>query len=173
MAKVNAQLLGFNAGEVSKLALARVDLAKMRLSADSQLNWLPWVMGPMMLRPGLLYVGEVYDDVQGIEVPFVFSKLDTALLELTPNLLRVRVGEALVTRVAVGTVVLDPTFTGSGSHWTTSNTTAGCTATYTGGKATLTASARGGLAQIDRRSRSGAGTTTKNTASGLSSRSVR
>ena len=32
------------------LYCARVDVAKMRMAAACQLNWLPWVIGPMMLR---------------------------------------------------------------------------------------------------------------------------
>ncbi len=98
MAHDNAALYGFNAGEVGKHALARVDVAKMRLSAACQVNWLPWVTGPMMLRPGLLHVGEVLSDSQSQLVPFVFSKLDTALLEFTNNALRIWINEQLVTR---------------------------------------------------------------------------
>jgi hypothetical protein len=41
---------------------------------------------------------------------FIFSKLDVALLELTDELLRVWVAEALVTRAAVSTAITDPTF---------------------------------------------------------------
>jgi hypothetical protein len=52
MGRTNASLLAFNRGEVAKLALARVDLERMRLSAETQVNWMPTVLGPMMLRPG-------------------------------------------------------------------------------------------------------------------------
>jgi hypothetical protein len=146
--RVNAPLMALNRGECSKLALARVDLAKLQLAAECQLNWMPWVMGAMMLRPGLNYVGEVDGDNPAWLIDFIYSKTDTALLELTANKLRVWINDALLTRVAVSTTVLDPTFTGTGSHWTTSDTTDGCTATVTGGVATLTASARGGLSRI-------------------------
>ena len=60
--RANAPLYSLNAGEVSKIALARVDVAKLRMAAACQLNWLPYVVGPMSLRPGLLYVGEVLGD---------------------------------------------------------------------------------------------------------------
>ena len=60
--RANAPLYSLNAGEVSKIALARVDVAKLRMAAQCQVNWLPYVMGPMMLRPGLFYVGEVLGD---------------------------------------------------------------------------------------------------------------
>src|SRR5579885_2037268 len=146
--KANAPLYSLNAGEVSKLALSRVDVARMRMAAECQLNWLPWVVGPMMLRPGLYFVGEVQGDSPARLVRFVFSKLDTALIELTPNVMRVWVNEQLVTRAAVGTTIGDPFFSGAGGFWTTANTTSGASATVAGGVATLTCIPVGGLAQI-------------------------
>jgi hypothetical protein len=56
MARQNVQVCTFNGGEVSKLALARVDVEKLHVAAACQLNWLPWAIGPMMLRPGLPYI---------------------------------------------------------------------------------------------------------------------
>lgn len=149
MARDNAALYSFNAGEVDKRALGRVDVAKMKMAAASQVNWLPWVIGPMMLRPGLLHVGEVFNDGPARLVPFVFSvkNNDTAFLEFTNLGFRVWVAEQVVTRPAVGTAVLDPTFEGGG-FWSNANTTAGCTATASGGGGVLTATAQGGLAQL-------------------------
>jgi hypothetical protein len=83
--KINAPLHSLNAGEVSKIALARVDVAKLRMSAECQLNWLPFVVGPMMLRPGLIYIGEILNDNPAKLVRFIYSKTDTALIELTAN----------------------------------------------------------------------------------------
>lgn len=133
---------------MSKLALSRVDVAKMRMAAECQLNWLPWVVGPMMLRPGFFFVGEILNDNPSRLIRFVFSKLDTALIELTAGNMRVWVNEALVMRVAVATAIGDPFFSGSGGFWTTSNTTSGASATVSGGTATLTCIPVGGLAQI-------------------------
>lgn len=146
MGRINAPLLALNRGEVSKIALARVDVERMRLSAECQLNWLPTVVGAMGLRPGLEFVGEVKNDSPALLLPFVFSKSDTALLELTDHTLRVRVDDTLLARAAVGTVVIDPTFL-SGTGWTTANTTAGALVTIGGGFMVLTASAVGSLAQ--------------------------
>src|SRR6267154_594812 len=101
--KANAPLYSLNAGEVSKIALARVDVAKMRMAASCQLNWMPYVIGPMALRAGMFFVGEVLNDNPAKLVKFVFSKLDTALIELTTNQMRVWVNEVLVTRVSVAT----------------------------------------------------------------------
>jgi hypothetical protein len=147
MAQIPAPLLALNRGEVSKLALGRIDVEKLRLSAACQLNWMPWVLGPMMLRPGLNVIGEVLGDQRARLVPFVFSKLDTALLELTPNQMRIWVNDQLVTRAAVATAISDPTFTGGGT-WTTANTTSGASVTIGSGVCTLACIPIGGLSQI-------------------------
>jgi hypothetical protein len=147
MARGSFPLYGLNGGEVSRNALARVDIAKMRLAAQCQVNWLPLVIGPAMLRPGLLNVGEVANDNATQLIDFVYAKTDTALLELTPNVMRVWISDVLLARVAVGTAISDPNF-GGGGAWTTSNTTAGATATISGGTCTLLANAIGSLAQI-------------------------
>jgi hypothetical protein len=145
--RVNAPLYSLNAGEVSKIALARVDVAKLRMAAACQVNWLPWVVGPMSLRPGLFYVGEVLNDAPARLVRFVFSKLDTALIELTANKMRVWINEAPVVRAAVATAIGDPSFQGGGA-WLTSGTTSGASATVTGGVCTLSCMPAGGLAQV-------------------------
>jgi len=56
----------------------------------------------MMLRPGLLYSGEVLNDSPAKLMRFVFSKLDTAMIELTANQMRVWINEVLLTRPSVG-----------------------------------------------------------------------
>jgi hypothetical protein len=145
--RVNAPLYSLNAGEVSKIALARVDVAKLRMAAACQVNWLPYVVGPMAMRPGLYYVGEVLGDAPAKLVRFVFSKLDTALIELTANQMRVWIDEVLVSRSAVSTSIGDPWFLGLGA-WSTANTTSGATAVVGGGTCTLTCQPVGGLAQI-------------------------
>src|SRR5258707_6290009 len=145
--KANPALYSLNAGEVSKIGLARVDVAKLRMAAACQVNWLPYVVGPMAMRPGLTYVGEVLGDAPARLLRFIFSKLDTALIELTANKMRVWVNEALVSRAAVGTTIGDPFFAGLG-NWSTANTTSGASATVTGGVATLTCQPVRGLAQI-------------------------
>jgi hypothetical protein len=80
--RANAPLYSLNAGEVSKTALARVDVAKLRMAAACQVNWLPYVVGPMAMRPGLYYVGEVLGDAPTRLVRFIFSKLDTISMYL-------------------------------------------------------------------------------------------
>src|SRR5216684_3501263 len=116
--RANAALYSLNAGEVSKIALARVDVAKLRMAAACQVNWLPYVVGPMAMRPGLYYVGGVNAANPTKVIPFVYAKTDTALIELTAppgggaGSLRVWINEVLLSRVAVGTNIGDPFFNG-------------------------------------------------------------
>jgi hypothetical protein len=147
MARVNPSLLAFNRGEVSKIALARVDLARLQLAAECQLNWEPFVIGTMMLRRGLAFVGETLNDQAGKLIPFVFSPQDTAFLEVTPGKLRIRVNEQLVTRPAVSTAISDPAFNGGGS-WDVSDTTAGASVTIGGGLCRMVCTPVGGIARV-------------------------
>jgi hypothetical protein len=128
MGKQNAPLLAMNRGEISKYALARVDIERMRLSAEEQINWQPWVLGPMMLRPGLQYCGGINDDLTCRLLPFIFSNTDLALLELTNSVLRVWTvsgdTETLVTRASVSTSVINGDFSAS-TGWTLTATGSG------------------------------------------------
>jgi hypothetical protein len=102
---------------VSKHALARVDVERLRLSAEIQENWLPFVLGPMMLRPGLGYVGAIADNLQSRILPFVFGTTDTALIELVDESMRVWIDDELVERPSVSTAVTSGTFSSS-TGWT-------------------------------------------------------
>lgn len=105
LGKVTTNLYALNRGEVSELALARTDNEALRLAAEVQENWLPRVLGPMMLRPGTEYVGGIYHNAKCKLIPFVFSGTDTALIELTENVARFWVKDKLVTRAAVATTL--------------------------------------------------------------------
>ena len=107
MARQSVGFFSLNRGECSLLALNRVDIEHLRLAAQSQINWLPRVLGPMMLRPGTEFVGEIQNDAPAKLVPYVAAFNDTALLELTANSMRVWRNDALVTRAAVSTTIPD------------------------------------------------------------------
>lgn len=117
MARINAPMQAFNRGEVSALALARTDVDRLRLAAAEQINWLPRTIGPMMLRPGLEYIGEIYQDHPCTLIPFVFAQDDTALIEATSQLLRFWVDDVLVTRASVSSAVTSGDFSAS-TGWT-------------------------------------------------------
>src|SRR5437899_9472625 len=118
MAVQNAALLGFNRGLVSKLALARTDLKRTALSAEVMTNWMPRVLGSMMLRPGLGFLGDTKSDLKARYLEFIFSLTDKALLELTNLAMRVWVSDALITRVAVTSTVTNGTFAVDLTGWT-------------------------------------------------------
>lgn len=153
MGRINTSLLSFNRGEVSRYALARVDVERMRLSAEQQVNWMPWVLGPMMLRPGTKYCGGINDNLTCRLLPFVFSNSDLALLELTENVLRIWTvdgdDETLVTRPSVSTTVTNGDF-GASAGWTLTTSGSGAAATISGGKLNLASPVAGGLAQAKR-----------------------
>lgn len=131
MARDSAQIVAFNRGIVSPYALARVDLARMRYSAQIQQNWMPRVFGRMMLRPGLMYTGiEVLNDAVCVPIPFIRATADTAMIEATNQNLRFIVNDALISRVSVATAVTNGTFTGNITGWTISETGSGSAAAY-------------------------------------------
>jgi hypothetical protein len=115
VARETPAFYSLNRGECSLLALSRIDIEHLRLAAQSQVNWLPRVLGPMSLRPGSQFIGEILGDKPAKLLPFVAGFNDTALLELTDGFMRVWRDDALIEREAVGTVI--PDFPG----WTTVN----------------------------------------------------
>ena len=119
MAEQNVPLLAFNRGMISPLALARIDFKRTALSAEVQTNWVPRVLGSMMLRPGLMFVGATHNGAFAKYIPFLFNITDTALLELTDSTLRVLIDEVPITRAAVGTTVTNGTFNTS-TGWSVS-----------------------------------------------------
>jgi hypothetical protein len=142
--KGNAPLLAFNRGIVSKKALSRTDVDRIRLSAEVMDNWLPKTAGAMFLRPGFGYIASSRNDAFTIDIPFVASTDDTALIELGDGKMRVRVADVLVSRLAVTTAVTTSNFS-SATGWTDASTGGG-TASFGGSGMTLNANNIGGLA---------------------------
>lgn len=128
MAVALGPILAFNRGLCSKLALARTDLKRMALSAEVQTNYMPRVLGSMMLRPGMQFIGLTNPGTQIRFIPFVKNFSTTALCEITPQALRVWVNDVLVTRVSVATVITNGTFAGNIAGWTDASETGASTA---------------------------------------------
>jgi len=141
MSKTNSPLLAFNRGEVSKLSLGRVDLERMRLSAEEQINWLPRTLGPMSIRPGLRMITNTLFNDPAQPIPFVFSSDDTAVLELVPAFMRVLIDGVPLSRVAVATTVTNGDFSDP-SGWTITPST-GASGAISGGLLDLRANATG------------------------------
>lgn len=130
-------LFGFNRGLVSPLALARQDLKRMALSAETQTNWMPRVLGPMMLRPGTTYLQSGRSDAAAVHLPFVFATDDTAIIELTDLAMRVDLSGVAITRPSVSTAVTNGTFDSNVTSWTDSDEAGGTSAWATGGYLSL------------------------------------
>lgn len=118
MAQLNSAVLGFNGGIISKSALARTDMERVKVSCEQMLNYWPCVIGDMKTRPGTKYLGTSRSNFGAKLVPFVYSAAETAFIELTNGNMRVWVSDAVITRASVSTAVANGGFTGSLASWT-------------------------------------------------------
>lgn len=138
MPRENTALISFNRGLVSPLALARTDLKRTSLSAETMTNWMPRVFGSMSLRPGLKYIGQTASDNAAYTMEFLFSTDDTALIELTDELMRVWVNDALITRSTVTSTVANGNFDTDVTSWTDADEAGGTSIWVAGGYLGLT-----------------------------------
>lgn len=138
MAKQNALLFALNAGEVSPRSTARIDLTKMRLAAETQKNLIPRAIGYASFRPGTEYVTTTHSNADPQFVPFVFNAETKALIELTPNIMRVLIDDTPLTRVSVSTTITNGTFGSNVNSWTDADDAGGTSAWVTGGYMGLT-----------------------------------
>lgn len=133
MSKTNINLLAFNRGLISRLAMGRTDLERSRWSAEQQNNWIPRTLGSMMLRPGYGFIGAGRSNLKAKHIPFVYAAEDTAIIELTNEMMRVRGhNEQLVTRVATSTAFSNGTFNGNLNGWSDDDQT-GATSSWIAG----------------------------------------
>lgn len=134
--KAQDQLLAFNRGVVSRLALARLDLQKLKFSAEIQSNWMPRALGSMMLRPGLGYLGSV----AGVErmIPFIFAADDTALIEMSAGLMRVWINDVLLSRTATASTITNGGFNTDLTGWSDLDQVGASSAWVAGGYMGLT-----------------------------------
>lgn len=133
-------LFAVNGGAVSPLALARVDLQRMRITAEEFHNCFPRVIGPLSFRPGLEYLGTTPSNAVARQLPFIFSAEDTALIELSNLSMRPLIDGAAITRVSVATTIQNGDFA-SGTGWTLA--TGADINTTVAGALVLTCAARG------------------------------
>lgn len=131
-------ILAFNRGLVSRYGIARTDVKRIAISAETMTNYVPRVLGSMSLRPGLGYLGATASNSAARLVPFIFATDDTALLEFTNGSMRVWIDDALVTRGAVSTAVTNGNFDANLGSWTDADEVGGTSAWVTGGYMGLT-----------------------------------
>lgn len=137
MPQAELTTLAFNRGILSTLGAGRTDLSRYAMAAEVQTNYMPRVLGSMMLRPGLEYQGTSKSNAVAKTVPFVFSATDFAHLELTANVLRVWVDDVLITRPAVTAATTNGSFTSNVTGWTDSDESGATSAWLTGGYLSL------------------------------------
>jgi hypothetical protein len=90
MGRRHELVYALNAGAVDPKALARVDLEKMRLAGEHPIeNWMPDVLGPMTIRPGLLREIRLTNDAWALPVPFVRDRELRYILLLSTDGMRV------------------------------------------------------------------------------------
>lgn len=121
MADTDVLLASLNSGEVSRLALARVDLKKLQVALETSTNMFPHVLGPTQFRPGTQYLGVTPLDQAGKLLEFYFSAEQTALLVLTPGLMQVMINGAYLSRPNVTAAVTNGTFPTNLAGWTNSD----------------------------------------------------
>lgn len=117
MGQENVPLIAFNRGLLSPLGLSRIDLKRTAMSSEIQTNWIPRVLGSMMIRPGLAYTGTSYNNLAAIHIPFIFSTSDKAVLEFTDNRMRVKLSGTAITYPSVSTAVSNGNMS-SATNWT-------------------------------------------------------
>ncbi|WP_323994704.1 phage tail protein [Aeromonas hydrophila] len=133
MPRNNVPLQAFNRGIISPLALARTDIERVALSAEIQTNWMPRTLGSMMLRPGLGFIGRTKGDNKATFLKFIFSTTDTALIELTGNLMRVWKDDAPLSRPAVSSAVVNGGFDTDLTGWTSADEASASSSWVSGG----------------------------------------
>lgn len=132
------QLVTFNRGILSAIGLGRIDIDRYALSAETMTNWMPRVLGSMMLRPGWQYLGSTHNDARVRCLPFVFSQDQKAVIEVSAAAIRVWVDDAPVNRASVSTTVSNGGFTSDLTGWTDVDDTGGTSEWATGGYMKLT-----------------------------------
>ena len=126
MAKREFQYLAFNRGVVSSRGLARLDIDRLAVSAQTQRNFIPRVLGSMMLRPGLEFIDRTSADQGARQLPFVFGVDDTAMIEMANVNMRVRIDDVVITRPSVSATVTNGDFSSAiGTGWTDASDTGG------------------------------------------------
>lgn len=131
--KDNHAHLAFNRGLISALGLGRIDLKRTALSAATQTNWMPRVLGSAMLRPGLAYKGSSDGNNAAVHIPFVFSVTDKAVIEFTANKMRIRISDTLLTRPSVSSAVTNGNFTTDITTGWTDSDESGATSSWSAG----------------------------------------
>lgn len=143
MPRENVVLQSFNRGKISSKGLARTDLDRTRLSAEIQTNYVPRILGSMMFRPGTAFIDSTYNNQRAVHIPFIKSlaSADIALVELTPNNMRIKLMDdnfMALDLPAVSTSITNGGFNTDLTGWTDADQSGATSAWATGGYMGLT-----------------------------------
>ena len=89
MAKSKSEVVGFNAGELGKEALARVDIENYPRGSEIMENIFPLRQGGMTKMPGTIYVGTTPSSAATWVRPWVFSDAVRFALEISAAKIRI------------------------------------------------------------------------------------
>lgn len=135
MPRVNTLVNKFNRGEVSPLALSRVDLEGISDMCETMTNFEPQRLGAMAYRVGNKYLGNLSGE--SYNIPFVFDADDSAIIQFTNNAIEIWVDDAVVTRTAVTSTITNGTFTSNVTSWTDADAGSSASTWKTGGYMSL------------------------------------
>lgn len=136
--RANTAILAYNRGRITPLALARIDVDRLALSAEEQTNWMPRMLGSMMLRPGWEYKHSTYLNRKAYHLNFIFSLSDQAVIELTDGNMRVKIDDTVITRPTTTAAISNGTFDTDLTGWTDADESGGVSQWVTGGYMGLT-----------------------------------
>lgn len=136
--RTRVERLAFNRGLISRLGLARADIKRVALAAETHTNWMPRVLGSMSMRPGWQFLDNSRNDAQAFHIPFIFSISQKALVELTNLAMRIAISDVFVTRPTVTTTIANDTFDTDLTSWTDADESGATSAWQTGGYLGLT-----------------------------------
>lgn len=88
MAKSKSQVVAFNAGELGKEALARVDIENYPRGSEIMENIFPLRQGGMTKMPGTKHVGQTPVNGAALLRPFIFSEEQRFVMEFSQYKIR-------------------------------------------------------------------------------------
>ena len=117
MSRTNPPFLNFTRGIVSPKALARVDVERTRLSAETFENFLCKTQGALTIRPGTKFFGSSLRDTGAEYLEFVASTDDVALVEIVHQKARFWLGSDAHELALLGRPLVDTTVSFSDTGW--------------------------------------------------------
>ena len=88
MAKSKSEVVAFNAGELGKEALARVDIENYPRGAEIMENIFPLRQGGMTKMAGTVHVGSTPSNAAALLRPFIFSEQQRFAMEFSEYKIR-------------------------------------------------------------------------------------